>query len=121
MQATHDPVTPTVTPDRVLRNAATYLDRHGWIQGAYYDLAATVFTPAACTVGALGMVCYGGPVDAPALNDTDPNWPNFICAQDFLDEYISATTGDADSVYSYNDTPGRTRDQVVAMLTRAAA
>ena len=121
MHATQHGVAPTVTtPASVLRNAACYLDRHGWIQGAYYDAAAVSFTPAACTVGALGMVCYGGPVDAPALNDTDPNWADFTCAQDYLDEYLSAVLPYDVDAYGYNDHPGRTRDQVIAMLTNAA-
>ena len=46
MQPTQTPVTDaTVTPARTLRAAARYLTRHGWIQGNYYDQAATVFTP----------------------------------------------------------------------------
>ncbi len=57
-----------VTPAATLRATALYLDRHGWCQGSYYDATAVCFTPAACLVGAIGMVCYGGPVDAPALN-----------------------------------------------------
>src|SRR5262249_43674072 len=40
----------SVPVSSVLRSAATYLDRHGWIQGAYYDATATCFTPSACLV-----------------------------------------------------------------------
>ncbi|WP_449369304.1 DUF6197 family protein, partial [Actinoplanes awajinensis] len=62
------------THSTVLRSAALYLERHGWIQGSYYDATSGVFTPPACTVGAIGMVCYGGPVDAPAQMFDDPHW-----------------------------------------------
>jgi hypothetical protein len=65
MQSTQKQVTSAVTPARTLRDAARYLERHGWIQGAYYDLASTAFTPSACMVGALAFVCYDGPVDCP--------------------------------------------------------
>jgi hypothetical protein len=35
-QSTQNPVTDsTVTPATTLRAAARYLDRHGWVQGAY--------------------------------------------------------------------------------------
>ena len=40
MQPTHTPVAPTLaatTTARTLLDAASYLRRHGWIQGAYYD------------------------------------------------------------------------------------
>ena len=113
----HEPA--WVSPSVILRSAATYLDRHGWIQGSYYDATATVFTPAACLVGALGMVCYGGPVDAPALNFADPGWPDFDDAMTVVDAHLQDAYGL--DVYSFNDTKGRTREQVIAALRAAAA
>jgi hypothetical protein len=107
-----------VTPATTLRAAALYLDRHGWIQGSYYDPAATVFTPAACTVGAIGMVCYGGPVDAPAQHFDDPGWDDFETAVAYVDRYL-IVEHDLD-VYSFNDAKGRTADQVRAVLRAAA-
>ena len=113
-------VAVTVTPAVTLRQAALYLTRHGWVQGAYYDLAATVFTPAACTVGAIGMVCYGGPVDAPALNYADDAWPDFNEAVGYLEDYLGDTlTADLD-VYEFNDTKGRTASDVIGALNAAA-
>jgi hypothetical protein len=109
-----EPVTPAVT----LRAAASYLARHGWCQGAYYDQTATVFTPAACTVGALGMVCYGGPVDAPALNYDDPGFGDFDAAYEYLDLYLLDRYELV--AYEFNDTRGRTADQVIAALRGAA-
>ncbi|MGI5182320.1 DUF6197 family protein [Dactylosporangium sp. CA-152071] len=57
---------------QTLRDTTLYLQRHGWNQGEYYDATCVRFTPPACLVGAVGIVCYGGPVDAPALNFGDP-------------------------------------------------
>jgi len=108
----------TATVSRTLRDAASYLARHGWIQGCYYDQTATVFTPAACLVGAIGMVCYGGPVDAPALNFDDPGFDDFEAAVAWLEDFLGRAY-DAD-VYEFNDAKGRTADQVIAALNAAA-
>jgi hypothetical protein len=113
-----DTATELVTPATTLRAAALYLSRHGWCQGAYYDQTATCFTPAACLVGAIGMVCYGGPVDAPAQNFDDPGFDAFETAVAYLDRYLTVWF-DLD-VYSFNDARGRTAEQVIAVLWAAA-
>jgi hypothetical protein len=77
-----------------------------------------VFTPAACTVGAIGMVCYGGPVDAPAQHFDTPSWGDFEAAVAYLDRDL-IVRHDLD-VYSFNDTKGRTAEQVTAALRQAA-
>lgn len=119
MQPTDTPVTAqTVTPARTLRAAAQYLVRHGWIQGCYYDPAATVFTPAACLVGAIAMVCYGGPVEAPAQHFDTPEWADFDAAVSVLDQYLVEVHGM--DVYSFNDAPGRCATDVRAYLYFAA-
>jgi hypothetical protein len=119
MQPTDSPVTDqTVTPARTLRAAAYYLSRHGWVQGSYYDGSATVFTPAACLVGAIAMVCYGGPVEAPAQHFDTPEWVDFEAAFAVLDEHTMRVYGmDA---YSYNDAPGRSVTDVLTDLHTAA-
>jgi hypothetical protein len=118
-----DTVTPTaipaVTPAQTLRAAARYLELHGWIQGAYYDPTATVFTPAACVVGAIGMVCYGGPVDAPALHFDDPGFPDFEAALAYLDRYASER-GLGLSAYDFNDAKGCMAGEVIGLLNEAA-
>ena len=120
MHATQKLVTaPVTTVARTLRDTAQYLTRYGWIQGVYYDQTATCFTPAACLVGALGMVCYGGPVDAPALNHDDPGWDDFDDAITYLDRY-AAEQYDTD-VYTFNDAKGRTVAEVLDLLYAAAA
>ena len=107
------------TAGLVLRLAALYLDRHGWIQGAYYDPAASVFTPAADMAGALAMVCYGGPVEAPAQHFDDPGFLDFEEAMLHLDRYLLVMDGRQS--YEFNDAPGRTAADVTAVLRQAAA
>ena len=107
------------TVARTLRDTAWYLHRHGWVQGYFYDPSATVFTPAACLVGALGMVCYGGPVDAPALNYEDPGYAQFDAALSYLDVYLAGRWY-AQNGYEFNDARGRTLAHVIAVLFEAA-
>ncbi len=103
---------------RVLRSAATYLERHGWIQGAYYDPTSGSFTPPACLVGGIGMVCYGGPVDAPAQHFDDPGFLNFEAAVLHLDRYLLVEDGSES--YEFNDAKGRRLDDVLRVLRDAA-
>ncbi len=116
----------TVPVSTILRAAATYLDRHGWVQGAYYDGTAVVFTPPACLVGAIGLVCYGGPVDAPAQHFDDPGFAEFEAAVAYLDRYLSdrfpvrAGGEGFATAYDFNDAKGRTEAEVVWTLVEAA-
>jgi hypothetical protein len=129
MQSTQIQVTDTVTPKatsnvtpaQTLRAAARYLQLHGWIQGAYYDPTATVFTPAACVVGAIGMVCFGGPVDAPAQHFDDPGFPDFEAAVAFLDLYLVWRFRSNVTAYDFNDAWGREREAVLGMVYDAAS
>ena len=107
------------TTARVLRSAATYLERHGWIQGAYYDMTARVFTPAADMVGALAMVCYGGPCEAPAQHFGDPGFLDFEAAVLHLDRYLLVEDGSES--YEFNDAKGRRAEDVTRVLRDAAA
>jgi hypothetical protein len=107
------------TAGLVLRLAALYLDRHGWIQGAYYDPSAAVFTPAADMAGAIAMVCYGGPVEAPAQMFDDPGFLDFEEAMLHLDRYLLVMDGS--QTYEFNDAAGRTRVDVIDVMRRAAA
>ncbi|GAB1693429.1 hypothetical protein [Krasilnikovia sp. M28-CT-15] len=107
-----------VTARRVLQSAALYLERHGWIQGAYYDATTGSFLPPACLVGAIGMVCYGGPVDAPAQHFDNPGFLDFEEAVLHLDRYLLIEDGSES--YEFNDTKGRTLQQVTHALREAA-
>lgn len=128
MQATlnpaHDeagtPPCPAAEPTigRTLRQVAQYLTDHGWIQGAYYDATGGSFTPPACLVGALGMVCYGGPVAAPAQMFDDPGFGRFEAALAFLDQVLNDRFGVV--AYEFNDARGRVAIEVRAALDGAA-
>ncbi|MBL7259163.1 DUF6197 family protein [Paractinoplanes lichenicola] len=106
------------TTARVLRSAALYLERHGWIQGTYYDGTSGIFTPPACLVGAIGMVCYGGPVDAPAEHRDNPGYLDFEAAVLHLDRYLLAE--DSSEAYEFNDARGRCLEDVTHVLREAA-
>jgi hypothetical protein len=106
------------TAGQVLRDAALYVERHGWIQGAYYDATSQTFTPAACMVGAIGMVCYGGPVEAPAQHFDDPGFLDFEEAVLHLDRYLLAEDGSES--YEFNDARGRRAEDVTRVLRQAA-
>jgi hypothetical protein len=107
-----------VIPARVLRSAALYMERYGWIQGSYYDATAGVFTPAACLVGAIGMVCYGGPVEAPAQHFDDPGFLDLEQAVLHLDRYL--LVHDGSESYEFNDANGRRVEDVLHVLRQAA-
>src|SRR5262249_38710914 len=90
----------------------------GWVRGAYYDATSGVFTPPTCLVGAIGMVCYGGPVDAPALNTDDPGFTDFAEARDWLEAYL-LSKHEADC-FDFNDASGRALGEVCTALYDAA-
>jgi hypothetical protein len=112
---------PAETPGTarsVLRSAALYLQRHGWIQGSYYDGTSGVFTPPACLIGAIGMVCYGGPVDAPAQHFDDPGFLDFEEALLHLDRWL--LVNDGSESYEFNDAKGRRVEDILHVLRQAA-
>jgi hypothetical protein len=121
MQPIHTPVAPksAATVTRTLLDAACYLRRHGWIQGAYYDQADSGMFPAACTVGAISMVCYGSPVQAPALMFEHPGFAQFEAAVSYLDSTLRDDC-DQESVYTWNDDRCRTVRDVLHMLSEIA-
>jgi hypothetical protein len=111
----------------VLLAAAQYLSEHGWNQHSFYADTHTA-NPAACTVGALSMVCYGYPAESPTLNYTHPAHRTFDAALYRVECYVDATRDDDDDdeydtsgVVIFNDASGRTAAEVVAMLRDAAA
>ncbi|MDR7273604.1 DUF6197 family protein [Catenuloplanes atrovinosus] len=102
----------------VMRSAALYLVRHGWIQGAYYDATSGVFTPAACMVGAIAMVCYGGPCEQPTEMFDEPGFAAFETSLLYLDRYLMDRF-ELDS-FTFNDTKGRTASEAIGALLVAA-
>ncbi|BCJ59007.1 DUF6197 family protein [Micromonospora endophytica] len=133
MQATHQPtVTGTVTPADLLRLAALYLRRHGWTRGTYYAITGiTTPTPPACVVGAIGIACAGRRINHPEqLDGLDRQTYRHAVAAlvDYLDAFQPVRFVDDDgfpviehsSPYAWNDDPGRTAEQVVTTLEKAA-
>lgn len=119
MQPTQNTATLAVQPAATLRATAHYLTRHGWCQGSYYDQTATVFTPAACLVGAIACVCYGGPVEAPAQMFVEPGFAEFEAAVTYLDGFVSIAFGQ--DIYTFNDHKSRTAQVITGTLLLAAA
>jgi len=117
-QPTHNPAADPAATAHALRCAARYLARYGWCQGAYYDQTTRVFTPAACMLGAVSMVCYAWPFAARSLRYDDPNWGVFDTTVSYLDEYLTGWCGL--NSYEFNDTRGRRAAEVITALEAAA-
>jgi hypothetical protein len=71
MHATQKPAATLATASlaQPLRDAADYLERHGWCQGHYYSTGTD--TPPADIIGALAIACYGYPTTEPESDDPD--------------------------------------------------
>ena len=102
-----------------LRAAARYLERFGWCQGSYYDQTAIVFTPAACVVGAIAIVSYGGPVEAPAVMFDAPGYLEFDAAVSYVEHFVTVAFGR--DIYGFNDDKTTTAVEVRGTLLLAAS
>lgn len=135
MHATQPPPDPvdntTVSPVTALRSAADYLDQHGWIQSEYYH-CDDCEQPAACTLGALAIACYGHPIADPFddLSDEGRNivdldhlnrWHDFMTVHHALMYCLNLGWDRLElSVDVWNDTTGRTATEVTTTLRAAA-
>jgi hypothetical protein len=70
-------------------------------------------------VGGIGMVCYGGPVEAPAQMFDAPGFAEFEAAITWLDVFLFTRYG-FESAYEFNDAKGRTATDVIRVLGEAA-
>jgi hypothetical protein len=99
------------TPASLLNRAADILDERGWFQGNYMSPDGCV-----CALGSLHLAAnelVGAPNRA-----TFATGPEFEAA---LDRIYGALQSDSmDSIADWNDSEGRTKDEVQAMLRRAA-
>jgi hypothetical protein len=128
MKATHHPNVDTdddATPADVLRGAAAYLRRHGWIKGTIFDLLSPEPFPPACAIGAINMATYGRCIISADDHTDDPEADQVIRAlrvfASTLDpDYDPFETSAVDLIGDWNDQPGRTRTDVVEALTAAA-
>jgi len=125
VEANAAPAVPTSAvevdePRATLLATGRYLFTHGWIQQDYYANSGSLH-PAACLVGALAMVSYGYPAEAPAENFSHPAFDTFEAAMCRLGGFLTHTYGrDLGDVYTFNDTPGRNVGEVLTMLHDAA-
>lgn len=88
------------TPEGVLRAAARYIEEHGWTQWRLQDE-----TGAVCAVGAVNAVLHGDP------RSYDPQ------RADLDDQVFGALwLRIGGSVFGFNDAPGRTVDEVLAVF-----
>jgi hypothetical protein len=109
----------------VLKAAADYLKKHGWIQCRLFA-DDTSLTPPADVTGALSIVCYGYPnweADTEPINPdraelVDP-WHWFVTAHTFLESVVLDVT-DATSLDRWNDARSRTPSEARGFLRFAA-
>jgi hypothetical protein len=133
MKATHQP-TITLTsdpmrPSALLRGAALYLDRHGWIKGDFFDLLTDANFPPACSLGAINICAHGNPTLSASSDADDVLSDHAIRAMRVLAAYLDdgyhldgGLNGPSaiDVVSGWNDEPGRTLAEVIETLNDAA-
>jgi hypothetical protein len=125
-------VTAEPIPADLLRGAATYLETHGWHQGALYDRRSDASAPPACTVGAIYITGCGRPAGAlETVAVGDPSG-HIRAALRVLAGYLTEKAGlrepwqiDQFVVYEatigdWNDEPTRTLTDVTTALREAA-
>jgi hypothetical protein len=116
-----------MTTNQILKGAADRLRAKGWCQGHYAELAETFdgaavgmqMVPAGSPCGAAGNLAHT-PVAATdvigALRQVGGNDPNVDVAKAKLRKRLKV-----DNLADWNDEEGRTVEQVIAALERAAA
>jgi hypothetical protein len=89
---------------QVLLKAADYIEKHGWCQ-------KEAFSPdgRACMLGGIYAAC-GGEFREAGLIDTPPNY----------DKAVERIVKFAPELGGWNDQPHRTKNEVVAVLRKAA-
>lgn len=98
---------------RVLVSAINVLNIRGWTQGTYTNAVGEV-----CLLGALNQVCYGD-----ADGTTEDRHPADHLKYEtlkFVESLIYKTASWATSAVTWNDRAGRTKEEVVALLEKAA-
>lgn len=132
MHATQQPTArPTPGLAQPLRDAADYLDRHGWCQHDFYT-DRTSPTPAADIVGALAIVCFGFPttdvsfehIPTDDLIDAEKAFlqaARILGAFVGLDDMVDADGNRVDySLSDFNDEPYQSIGAITAVLRAAA-
>jgi hypothetical protein len=126
--------TPTTTPapdplrpSALLRGAALYLNKYGWIKGDFFDLLTEQTFPPACALGAINICAHGRPiVNSDDLADDGLTDAAISAARAFaayLDSDYAAGVKDTsaiDIVSAYNDHKDTILAEVVDFLHQAA-
>lgn len=114
--------TPTTVPD-LLRAARVELDRRGWTQNDHENPAGKV-----CLIGALNAALAGDPIEGPSTPDGWRLLGGALVQQIAPVRSLEEFEYPEDLGYylirhvtAWNDTPGRTLDDVRALLTGTAA
>ena len=89
---------------QILQGAITYLETYGWCQKEMFQHSPDVMNtpPAACMIGALSRINPNAYLD---------NCKAYMAVQD--------TIGGHRMIAYWNDTPGRTKEEVIAVLRKA--
>ena len=131
MKATHNPpildLDTGMTPADLLRAAAHYLNRYGWMRGEFFDLLADVAFPRACALGAINICAHGRPIlcsdDGSQDADSDAAITAMRILAAWLDvDYANGNTAVSaiDIVSGFNDDPDTTDTDAINALTEAA-
>jgi hypothetical protein len=128
------------TPAAVLRHAAVYLWRYGWITDMFYrhdtdNTNGQAVMPAACIAGAIRTVVFGQPVEilsdhAPGPDHDHHTWQTAIrtvqASEQVLADAIRGRgpdddyTSPIDIIGNWNDEDGRTVADVLILLYATA-
>jgi hypothetical protein len=115
------------SPAELLRAAALYLQRYGWIQRNYFDPVDADPFPSACATGAIRAAATGTPrMDRWATidGDCDASTRRTIYGATWaLADHLGIDTDTdllVDDIATWNDQDSRTREQVINALRAAA-
>ncbi|MEV0396917.1 DUF6197 family protein [Polymorphospora rubra] len=130
MKATHQPpTTGDITPADLLRNAAVYLERHGWQQGFLLGLGFDTPYPPACALGAIRMAATGNADDVITTTIPADDYTACLLAQAILANHLEPDydhTNDIEAdlnfevISDWNDDTERTANDVTTALRDAA-
>lgn len=103
----------------VLDKAAAVIDRNGWTQGDLYDMAQGEDRPAqdcrVCAIGAINTAVYGDPMYPVRSSQLSTPGEHAV---DLMRDHLRLGSM---KLAVWNDTPGRTADEVTRAMRETAA
>ena len=111
----------------VFRAAADYLERYGWIQGAFEQSERPTKHPKCCAVGAINMAVTGF-ADTYISNSRERGHSDdsrryirlFAQSLRLVQSKVGPQATPTTMVAKWNDVPSRTQEQVITALRKAA-